>query len=62
MNVNEAGRFRCMDRLIDLMLRVQAGPIPRPCVLAREYRCHRRTIYRLLASIERRVPVKRKLH
>ncbi len=60
MRRNRAGRFLFTDRLIDLVLRVQAGSVPGPYQLAREYDCHPRTIMRLLASIERRIPVQRK--
>jgi DNA-binding transcriptional regulator YhcF (GntR family) len=49
-----------MDRVIDLVLTAQAGPLPSNIELAKRYECHPRTISRLLACIERRMPVQRR--
>lgn len=53
-------RFRTLDRLIALILRVQSGlPVPSLGDLAREHRCCERTIRRDLQAIETRLPVRR---
>jgi DNA-binding transcriptional regulator YhcF (GntR family) len=57
---DDSHTFRIMDRVIDLVLTAQAGPLPSNIELAKRYECHPRTISRLLACIERRMPVQRR--
>jgi DeoR/GlpR family transcriptional regulator of sugar metabolism len=55
---SEEWRGNTTSRLVDLVLRVQRGPV-RPSELAREYQVHPRTINRYLTEIERHIPVRR---
>ena len=56
---SERWRGNTTSRIVDLVLRVQRGPIPAPVELAREYQVHPRTIDRYLTEIERQIPVRR---
>lgn len=47
-----------VNRIVDLTLRAQRGPLPCKAALAREYDVHLRTIHRVLAIIEAHVPVR----
>jgi DNA-binding IclR family transcriptional regulator len=56
--VSEQWRLNTTARVVDLVLRVQRGPI-HPVEVAREYGVHPRTVSRYLTEIERHMPVRR---
>jgi len=47
------------DRIIALVLRAQREPLPNTSALARELGVCRRTAQRLVAAVERQMPVRR---
>jgi len=53
-----AYRGDTIARLLALVLRVQAGPLPARAALARDLGCSERTVARLLRIIETRLPVR----